>query len=27
MRRVRGMSDERLAAGWADLVRRLFSSG
>jgi AcrR family transcriptional regulator len=27
MRRVRGMSDDRLAAGWADLVRRLFSSG
>jgi AcrR family transcriptional regulator len=27
MRRVRGMSEERLAAGWADLVRRLFSSG
>jgi AcrR family transcriptional regulator len=27
MRRVRGMSDERLAAGWADLVGRLFSSG
>jgi AcrR family transcriptional regulator len=26
MRRVRGMSEERLAAGWADLVRRLFSS-
>ena len=25
MRRVRGMSDERLAAGWAELVRRLFS--
>jgi AcrR family transcriptional regulator len=25
MRRVREMSDERLAAGWADLVRRLFS--
>jgi AcrR family transcriptional regulator len=25
MRRARGMSDERLATGWADLVRRLFS--
>jgi AcrR family transcriptional regulator len=25
MRRVRGMSDNRLAAGWADLVRRLLS--
>jgi AcrR family transcriptional regulator len=25
MRRARGMSDERLAAGWANLVRRLFS--
>jgi AcrR family transcriptional regulator len=25
MRRARGMSEERLAAGWADLVRRLIS--
>jgi AcrR family transcriptional regulator len=25
MHRARGMSDERLAAGWADFVRRLFS--
>ena len=25
MRRARGMTDERLAAGWADLVRRLLS--
>jgi len=25
MRRARGMSEERLAAGWADLVRRLLS--
>jgi AcrR family transcriptional regulator len=25
MRRVRGMSDERLAVGWADLVHRLLS--
>ena len=25
MRRARGMSDERLAAGWEDLVRRLLS--
>ena len=26
MRRARGMSDERLAAGWADLVRRACSA-
>ena len=25
MRRARGMSEERLAAGWADVVRRLLS--
>jgi AcrR family transcriptional regulator len=25
LRRVRGMSDERIATGWADLVRRLLS--